>query len=123
MGGMTKPPALFSYHNVQKKSCLVEESAESETEEEEERDLYEEEKCELFESEDEGSEVDWKWGEEEDVTQLQCEELASGGEEEILSGRPMLPVPFPALCGIPGHSLYTAGRQTQLYSQRGGDGG
>jgi len=61
--GMTKPPALFSYHNVQKKSCLVEESAESETEEEEERELYEEEKCELFESEDEESEEN---GEEEE---------------------------------------------------------
>merc|ERR550517_1996957 len=54
--GMTKPPALFSYHNVQKKSCLVEESAERETEEEEERELYEEEKCELFESEENGEE-------------------------------------------------------------------
>ena len=53
--GMTKPPALFSYHNVQKKSCLVEESAESETEEEE-RELYEEEKEELFESEGEDEE-------------------------------------------------------------------
>merc|ERR550532_2813850 len=40
--GMTKPPALFSYHNVQKKSCLVEELEESETEEE----MYEEEKQE-----------------------------------------------------------------------------
>merc|ERR1719278_2331798 len=50
--GMTKPPALFSYHNVQKKSCLVEELEESETEEEE-REVYEEEKEELFESEEE----------------------------------------------------------------------
>jgi len=53
--GMTKPPALFSYHNVQKKSCLVEELEESETEEEE-REVYEEEKEELFESEEEEEE-------------------------------------------------------------------
>ena len=51
--GMTEPPALFSYHNVQKKSCLVEESEESETEEEE---FCEEDKEELFESGDEESE-------------------------------------------------------------------
>ena len=53
--GMSKPPALFSYHNVQKKSCLVEESEEdSETgdEEEERENLHEEEKEELFDSEE-----------------------------------------------------------------------
>jgi len=63
--GMTKPPALFSYHNVQKKSCLVEESEWSETEEEEEREVYEEEKEELFESEDEESEANEGEGEKE----------------------------------------------------------
>ena len=63
--GMTKPPALFSYHNVQKKSCLVEELAESETEEEEERELYEEEKEELFESEGEDEESEENEEEEE----------------------------------------------------------
>merc|ERR1719266_1120004 len=73
--GMSKPPALFSYHNVQKKSCLVEESEEdSETGgEEEETELYGEEKEELFETEEEESEenedeekiveeVRWWWG-------------------------------------------------------------
>ena len=76
--GMTKPPALFSYHNVQKKSCLVEESAESETEEkEEERELYEEEKCELFESEDEESEEN---GEEEEK---EVRWVGSGGRRKM----------------------------------------
>ena len=67
--GMTEPPALFSYHNVQKKSCLVEESEESETEEE---DFCEEEKEELFESGDEES---------EGSRQEEYEEL---GKEEIV---------------------------------------
>merc|ERR550532_3772932 len=72
--GMTKPPALFSYHNVQKKSCLVEELEESETEEEEEeeREMYEEEKEELFESGDE----------ESDATEEEEEKEASWWQEE-----------------------------------------
>ena len=65
--GMTKPPALFSYHNVQKKSCLVEELEESETEEEE-REVFEEEKEELFESEEEQSEA----YEEEEEKEVRC---------------------------------------------------
>merc|ERR550532_1387210 len=60
--GMTKPPALFSYHNVQKKSCLVEEPEESETEE----DMCEEEKQELFESDEEESEATEEEEEEEE---------------------------------------------------------
>ena len=50
--GMTKPPALFSYHNVQKKSCLVEEESEESETEEEEAELYEKEQEELIDSEE-----------------------------------------------------------------------
>ena len=66
--GMTKPPALFSYHNVQKKSCLIEELEESETEEEVEREMFEEEKEEIFESEEEESEA----YEEEEEKEVGC---------------------------------------------------
>merc|ERR1719500_2597442 len=61
--GMTKPPALFSYHNVQKKSCLVEELEESETEEEEEgeREMYEEEKESEAEATEEEEEKEASW--------------------------------------------------------------
>ena len=88
--GMTEPPALFSYHNVQKKSCLVEESEESETEEEE---FCEEEKEELFESGDEESEgsrqeEDDELGEEEIV-----EEASWGsGRRKMSPGSPGSPV-------------------------------
>ena len=83
--GMTKPPALFSYHNVQKKSCLVEELEESETEEEGE--VYEEEKEELFESEDESEateeeeEKEASWWQEEEGSGRNWKEGGSGGKK------------------------------------------
>ena len=83
--GMTKPPALFSYHNVQKKSCLVEELEESETEEEGE--VYEEEKEELFESEDESEateeeeEKEASWWQEEEGSGRNWKEEGSGGKK------------------------------------------
>merc|ERR550532_3057139 len=87
--GMTKPPALFSYHNVQKKSCLVEEFEESETEEEEEREEEEEEKEELFESEDEESEEEEEkeekeasWWQEEEQELFESDEEESEATEE-----------------------------------------
>ena len=85
--GMTEPPALFSYHNVQKKSCLVEESEESETEEEE---FCEEEKEELFESGDEESEG----SREEEDDELGVEEIVEearwgSGRRKMSPGSPV----------------------------------
>merc|ERR550532_2027935 len=76
--GMTKPPALFSYHNIQKKSCLVEEPEESETEEE----MYEEEKQELFESYEEESEATEEEEEKEASWWQEEEEESEATEEE-----------------------------------------
>merc|ERR1719220_3393603 len=86
--GMTEPPALFSYHNVQKKSCLVEESEESETEEE---DFCEEEKEELFESGDEESEGS-RQEEDDELGEEEIVEEASWGSGRRKKMSPVSPV-------------------------------
>ena len=50
--GVSQEPALFTYHNVQKKSCLIGKEQEEEEQEEEQEDKEEEEEEEEEELED-----------------------------------------------------------------------